>query len=206
MMRLTTPAERFYRWRKIWLFLPVPMLLFAGCSVSDDPNMWYNKTVAENFSGRSDPSPSPPPSSSAAVPAPAAVPGAAPNPPLAGTATAVSTYPAGPSAASAPRALPEGELYRSEASCGGAVLGSGPPPSVSVSQSISLGMTECEVARRLGAPDRMELGATGDQRLLTLTYGRGEHPRLYRFASGHLYAIEALPPPTRAARTAASPR
>jgi hypothetical protein len=46
----------------------------------------------------------------------------------------------------------------------------------------------------------MELGVTGDQRMLTLTYGRGEHPRLYRFASGHLYAIEALPPPATAAR------
>jgi hypothetical protein len=79
-------------------------------------------------------------------------------------------------------------------------------------------MTECEAVRRLGAeadtlarchrwrlafgaPDRMELAsATGDQRLLTLTYGRGEHPRLYRFATGRLYAIEALPPPATSAR------
>jgi hypothetical protein len=42
----------------------------------------------------------------------------------------------------------------------------------------------------------MELAAAaGNQRLLTLTYGRGEHPRLYRFAAGRLFAIEALPPP-----------
>lgn len=72
---------------------------------------------------------------------------------------------------------------------------------MAASQSVGLGMTECEAVRRLGAPDRMELAsATGDQRLLTLTYGRGEHPRIYRFAAGRLYAIEALPPPAATAR------
>jgi hypothetical protein len=189
---LTTIAGRVRCLRKIWLLLPALTLLFAGCSVSDDPNMWYNKTVVENIFGRSDAPPSPPPAHSAGVPAPSAVASAAPNPPLAGTAP--PTYPAG-SAAAAPGPLPDSEFYRSEASCGGVVLGSGLPPSVTASQSVGLGMTECEVARRLGAPDRMELGAAGDQRMLTLTYGRGEHPRRYRFASGHLCAIEALPPP-----------
>jgi hypothetical protein len=101
----------------------------------------------------------------------------------------------------APRVLPDSELYRSEASCGGMVLGSGSPPSMAVSQSVGLGMTECEVVRHLGAPNRMELASpAGDQRLLALTYGRGEHPRLYRFAAGRLFAIEALPPPATSAR------
>jgi hypothetical protein len=177
--------------REIWLFLPALMLSLVACSVSDDPNAWYNKTVAENLSGRSDPPASAPPAYSAGVAAPAAVASATPNPPLPGAVTtaAVPTYPA----------APDSEFYRSEASCGGIILGSGSPPSMAASQSVGLGMTECEVARRLGAPDRMELGA-GDQRLLTLTYARGEHPRLYRFASGRLYAIEALPA-TAARRT-----
>jgi hypothetical protein len=167
--------------------------LLVGCSVSDDPNMWYNKTVVENLSGHSDAPPSAPPAYSAGAPAPPAVASAAPNSPLAGTAaeTAAPAYPAGSAAAAAPPILPESELYRSEASCGGMILGSSPPPSIAASQSISLDMTECEVARRLGAPDRMELAGAAGQRLLTLTYVRGEHPRLYRFASGRLYAIEA---------------
>jgi hypothetical protein len=37
----------------------------------------------------------------------------------------------------------------------------------------------------------MVLAGAAGQRLLTLTYVRGEHPRLYRFASGRLYTIEA---------------
>lgn len=50
--------------------------------------------------------------------------------------------------------------------------------------------------RRAGSPEKVELtpNETG-QRLLTLTYARGEYPRIYRFAGGRLYGIEALPPP-----------
>jgi hypothetical protein len=182
MLKRVTIAERVDpRW-KVCRLLPALALCLTGCSASDDPNMWYNKTVVENLSGRSDSPPSTPPAYGAGVPAPSAVPSAAANQPLPGAATAVATYPAA-GAAAAPRALPESEFYRSEASCGGIILGSGLPPSVAASQGVGLGMTECEVARRLGAPDRMELAsAAGDQRLLTLTYGRGEHPRLYRFA------------------------
>ena len=83
--------------------------------------------------------------------------------------------------------------------------GAGGAPSLAAIQSIGLSMTECEVARRVGAPDRVELGATTrGERVLTLTYSRGDHPQIYRFASGRLYSIEALPvsekPPRRAAR------
>ena len=182
----------------MWLFLPALTWPFAGCSgVSDDPNMWYNKTVVENLSGRSDAPPTAP-AYSANIPA---TPGAANVPPPAPLPGAVGA--SGAASIPAPGALPDTELYRSEASCGGMILGSGPPPSMAASQSVGLGMTECEAVRRLGAPDRMELAAAaGNQRLLTLTYGRGEHPRLYRFAAGRLFAIEALPPPATSARRA----
>jgi hypothetical protein len=162
--------------------------------------MWYNKTVVENLSGRSDVPPAAP-AYTANIPAAPPVAGGAPIPPPG----AVTASDAASGAPAAPRVLPDGELYRSEASCGGMILGSRPPPSMSASQGIGLGMTECEVVRRLGAPDRMELAAAGDQRLLTLTYGRGEHPRLYRFAAGRLYTIEALPPSATSARRAATP-
>jgi hypothetical protein len=201
MSKVARLAGFHHRGWKIWPFLPALMLV--GCSVSDDPNAWYNKTVVENLSGRSDVPPTAPPGYSASIPAapgPVKVP---PSPPPPGVATASAATAA---ATAAPRVLSDNELYRSEASCGGMILGSGSPPSMAASQSVGLGMTECEVVRRLGAPDRMELASAGEQRLLTLTYGRGEHPRLYRFAAGHLYAIEALPPPAPPARRAASPR
>jgi hypothetical protein len=206
MLKQATIAERPDRRWKTWLFLPALMLPLVGCSVSDDPNAWYNKTVVENLSGRSDAPPPAAPADSPNIPATPGVASIPPTPPPAGGAIAPVAAPAGSAGAAGPRALPESEFYRSEASCGGVILGTGAPPSLAASQSISLDMTECEVARRLGAPDRMELAGAGGQRLLTLTYGRGEHPRLYRFASGRLYAIEALSPPAPPARRAASPR
>jgi hypothetical protein len=112
----------------------------------------------------------------------------------------------GPSA----RALvADSELYSSDASCGGIALGSGRPASTAAASDIALDMTECEVARRVGAPDKIDL-ATGEkgERLLLLTYARGERPRVYRFAAGRLTGIEALTPAPsgrRLAKPASSP-
>lgn len=75
------------------LVLPALVLPLVGCSVSDDPNMWYNKTVVENLSGHSDAPPSAPPAYSAGAPAPPAVASAAPNSPLAGTAAGTQRRP-----------------------------------------------------------------------------------------------------------------
>ena len=197
---------------RLWLLVPALALLLTGCSgmLSDDPNKWYNKTLGENISGHPDAVSPNAPGYAAVAPAqtnvtPGVAPVGAPVPP-APSAPAPATFPAQPAApspglpsslAAGPqlsRAATDADLYRSEASCGGINLGSGAPPTLAASQSVALDMTECEVVHRLGAPDRMELGATDrGQRLLTLTYGRGQHPRLYRFASGRLYSIEALP-------------
>src|SRR6266545_1151810 len=64
---------------------------------------------------------------------------------------------------------------------------------------ISLQMTECEVVRRAGAPERVELGSNErGERAVVLTYSRGLRPGIYRFASGRLVSIErgAEPPAT----------
>lgn len=66
---------------------------------------------------------------------------------------------------------------------------------------IALQMTECDVVRRAGAPDQVQIGGdeTG-QRAVIITYTRGSRPGVYRFASGRLQSIERAPgtaaPPT----------
>jgi hypothetical protein len=110
-----------------------------------------------------------------------------------GRSSDASAPPAGTATPPVRAAVAESELYRSDTSCGGIALGSGRPASAAAASDITLDMTECEVARRIGAPDKIEL-ATGAQgeRLLSLTYARGERPRVYRFAAGRLSGIEAL--------------
>jgi hypothetical protein len=59
---------------------------------------------------------------------------------------------------------------------------------------VVLEMTECEVARALGPPTRVESGSTeGGARSLVLTYTAGERAGIYRFASGRLVSIERSP-------------
>ena len=55
---------------------------------------------------------------------------------------------------------------------------------------IALQMTECDVIRRAGTPDRVEIGANERrEREVVMTYSRGR-PGIYRFAEGRLYSIE----------------
>ena len=66
---------------------------------------------------------------------------------------------------------------------------------------IALQMTECDVVRRAGAPDSVELGTSqGGERLAVLTYSRGLRPGIYRFTSGRLISIERGPEPAAPAR------
>ena len=62
---------------------------------------------------------------------------------------------------------------------------------------IALEMSECDVVRRIGAPENIDVSANprGD-RTVTLTYQRNERPGIYRFVAGRLKSIErgAEPP------------
>ncbi len=58
---------------------------------------------------------------------------------------------------------------------------------------ISLDMSECEVVRRVGAPERFEAGNDGGNRTVVLTYLRGARPGIYRFAGGRLVSVERAP-------------
>jgi hypothetical protein len=59
---------------------------------------------------------------------------------------------------------------------------------------ISLQMTECDVVRRAGPVEKIELGANErGERSLVLTYLKGPSPGVYRFAGGRLVSIERVP-------------
>jgi hypothetical protein len=75
-----------------------------------------------------------------------------------------------------------------------------PPPAL-IQGGIALEMTECDVVRRAGAPDRFEFGTNerGD-RSVTLTYVNGPRPGIYRFAAGRLATIERGPEPPAPAK------
>jgi hypothetical protein len=58
----------------------------------------------------------------------------------------------------------------------------------------SLGMTECEVVRRVGQPQRVEIGNDDrNERTVVITYLQGVRPGIYRFRAGRLVSIERAP-------------
>ena len=61
---------------------------------------------------------------------------------------------------------------------------------------VALTMTECEVVRRAGQPENIEIGANeSGERRTVLTYLRGNLPGIYRFTAGRLNEIERAPLP-----------
>ena len=61
---------------------------------------------------------------------------------------------------------------------------------------IGLEMTECDVVRRAGSPDKIDIGTAGrGERSLVLTYINGPRPGIYRFVGGRLTSIEGSPAP-----------
>ena len=59
---------------------------------------------------------------------------------------------------------------------------------------IALQMTECDVVRRAGRPEQVQVGADErGERAVVLTYQRGPRPGIYRFAGGRLKSVERAP-------------
>ena len=55
-------------------------------------------------------------------------------------------------------------------------------------------MTECEVVRRAGPVEKVDLAANErGERSVVLTYLRGPAPGIYRFTAGRLSSIERAP-------------
>ena len=62
-------------------------------------------------------------------------------------------------------------------------------------------MTECDVVRRAGATDKVDIAANErGERAVTLTFSRGPWPGVYRFTGGRLISIERLSGPPAAAK------
>ena len=69
---------------------------------------------------------------------------------------------------------------------------------------IGLGMSECEVVRRAGSPENLNVATDQHgERAVVLTYMRGTWPGIYRFNSGRLVSIErvAAPEPIKPKKT-----
>ena len=84
-----------------------------------------------------------------------------------------------------------------------ALAGQGPLPNLQ--SGVALSMTECQVVRRTGTPDRIDIGAEGQERVATMTVTQGSSPGLYRFRAGRLISIERIdvPAPPKPARAKA---
>jgi hypothetical protein len=71
-----------------------------------------------------------------------------------------------------------------------------PPDAALAASGIGLSMTECDVVRRAGTPEKVELGRNERaERALTLTYIKGTRPGIYKFVEGRLVVIERAPEP-----------
>jgi hypothetical protein len=107
--------------------------------------------------------------------------------------TAAATVGEADRAAGAPREPAPGEMQQ--------------PQTPLLQGGIALQMTECDVVRRAGAPERVEFG-TGQrgERTVVLTYIRGQRPGIYRFAGGRLYSIERAPEPPQTKQKKSRPR
>lgn len=69
----------------------------------------------------------------------------------------------------------------------------GPAPDPLLGGGIELGMTECDVVYRAGAPSNVQLGTNPNGvRSLVLTYNGGPRPGIYRFESGRLMDMDRV--------------
>jgi hypothetical protein len=74
---------------------------------------------------------------------------------------------------------------------------------------ISLQMTECDVVRRAGPVEKVDVSAAErGERAVVLTYARGSSAGVYRFVGGRLVSIERAPgpPPAPAKAQKATPK
>jgi hypothetical protein len=70
---------------------------------------------------------------------------------------------------------------------------------------VALQMTECDVVRRAGAPDKIEFPPNRYERAVVLTFLRGPRPGIYTFTGGRLVSIERTPELPAPAKPAKKP-
>jgi hypothetical protein len=90
---------------------------------------------------------------------------------------------------------PPSELITQEGQCAAAAGGQ-------EGSGIALQMTECEVVRRAGSPDKIEYPPGRFDRAVILTYIRGPRPGIYSFFGGRLVSIDRVAEPPAQQRPA----
>jgi hypothetical protein len=71
---------------------------------------------------------------------------------------------------------------------------------------VALEMSECDVVKRAGVPERTEIGASErNERTATLTYMGGPRPGIYTFVEGRLKSMERGPEPPPQPKVAKKP-
>jgi hypothetical protein len=97
------------------------------------------------------------------------------------------------------RPVTAADLVGAEGQCNSATGEAAADPAAagaSVGGGIALQMTECDVVRRAGPVEKIDIGADErGERAVTLTYLRGPWPGVYRFTGGRLVSIERAPGP-----------
>jgi hypothetical protein len=75
-----------------------------------------------------------------------------------------------------------------------------------IPSAIALDMSECDVVKRAGFPERVDLGANERrERTSTLTYMAGPRPGIYSFVDGRLKSMERGPEPPPQPKVAKKP-
>ncbi len=105
------------------------------------------------------------------------------------------------------------DLVDNDGRCGAAFASAEPasdqPPGVPaasplVAGGVAIDMTECDVVKRAGPPEKVEVGTNErSERTAVLTYIRGPKPGIYFFTSGRLTALDRAPEPPPSAKPVA---
>lgn len=81
-----------------------------------------------------------------------------------------------------------------------------PPDGGLMQSAVALEMSECDVVKRAGVPERVEIGANErNERTATLTYMVGPRPGIYAFVEGRLKSMERGPEPPPQPKVAKKP-
>jgi hypothetical protein len=115
------------------------------------------------------------------------------------------------------------DLVDASGRCAGAFVPAGSEPAAAqgsvtlpeagvpmIPSAIALDMTECDVVKRAGVAQRVEIGGSGPAgRTVTMTYQTGDRAGVYTFAEGRLKSMERgpdlAPPPKVAKKPAKKP-
>jgi hypothetical protein len=102
--------------------------------------------------------------------------------------------------------VPPEDLVDQSGRCAGSAVPAGSPDGQTQSlpqagvpmipSSIALEMSECDVVKRAGFPEKVDIGTNeAGERNVTLTYVSGQRPGIYTFRAGRLASMERAPEP-----------